>query len=193
MREERKKYRVQASTTTNTYVYCWVAAREALQRAQQHQAGSLYFLMMAGVFAAFTVEAFLNHLGQRKVRDWEAFERKLGPGEKLLLLKEILHLSVDQSTRPFQTLHDMVRLRDSLAHGKTVTVTSDLIVEDPHDESTRYPEPNWKKLCSLASVVRMVEDAAAMVRELNSQSGSKRDPFASPGHGSTGVTESGNA
>lgn len=147
--------------------------------------------MMAGVFAAFTVEAFLNHLGQRKVRDWEARERKLGPGEKFLFLKKVLHLSVDQSTRPFQTFHDMLQLRDALAHGKTVTVTSDLIVEDPHDESTRYPEPDWKKLCSLASVVRMVKDAEAMVRELNSQAGSTRDPFASPGHGSAGTTESG--
>jgi hypothetical protein len=147
--------------------------------------------MMAGVFAAFAVEAFLNHLGQRRVSDWEAFERKLGPREKLLLLKQALHLSVDQATRPFQTLNDMLRLRDALAHGKTVTVTSDMIVEDPYDESARYPAPNWKKLCSLASVARMVEDARAMVQELNSQSGSKRDPFVSPGHGSAGVTESG--
>jgi hypothetical protein len=67
--------------------------------------------MMAGIFAAFTVEAFLNHLGQHQVPDWEVFERKLGPREKLILLKRILHLYIDQGKRPFQTLDEMLKLR----------------------------------------------------------------------------------
>jgi len=145
--------------------------------------------MVAGVFAAFTVEGFLNHLGQRRVRDWEAFERKLEPREKLLLLQRVLHVSADQSTRPFQSLRHMLRLRDALAHGKTVSVTSDLVVENPRDEAARYPEPEWRKLCRLSSVARMVEDAEAMVRDLHAQTGSDRDPFASPGGGSAGVSE----
>ncbi|MFZ3253229.1 MAG: hypothetical protein WA133_02980 [Syntrophales bacterium] len=56
MMGERKKHRIQASTTTNTYVYCRIAACDALKKAQEEQQGWLYFAMMAGVFAAFTVE-----------------------------------------------------------------------------------------------------------------------------------------
>ncbi len=186
---QRKKYRIQASTTTNTYVYCWIAAREALKQAKQQESGRFYACMTAGVFSAFTIEAFLNHLGQRRVQEWKAFERKLGPYEKLILLKQMLHFSADTSKPPFQTLRDILRLRNSLAHGKTATVDTDLIVDDPSEEAVCYPEPDWKKLCSLSFVTRMVEDAEAMVRDLNTQSGSKRDPFASPGHGSSGVSE----
>jgi len=186
---ERKEYRIQASTTTNTYVYCRIAARDALKKAQEQQPGWFYFAMMAGVFATFTVEGYLNHLGQKRVRDWSELERKLGPREKLLLLRGMFHLSVDIARRPFQTLHDMLRLRDALAHGKTLTVTSDLVVGDPDDETARYPQPDWKKLCSLGSVERMVEDAEEMVRHLCAQSGSKRDPFVSPESGSSGVEE----
>jgi hypothetical protein len=185
----RKKYRIQASTTTNTYVYCRIAARDALKKAQEQQQGWFYFAMMAGVFAAFTVEGYLNHLGQKQVRDWSELERKLGPREKLLLLRDMLHLSVDIARRPFQTLRDMLRLRDALAHGKTLTVRSDRVVADPDDETARYPQPDWKKLCSLRSVGRMVEDAEKMVRHLCFHSGSKRDPFVSPGGGSSGVEE----
>lgn len=188
MSKKRKRYRVQASTTTNTYVYCWITAREALRRAQQHEAGSIYSCMTAGVFAAFTVEAFLNHLGQSRVQEWEVLERKLGPREKLLVLQQLLHLSVDHSKRPFQTLRDMLRLRDSLAHGKSETVTTDLVVEDPQDESVRSPEPDWKKLCALSSVARMVEDAEAMVRNLSEQSGWEGYPLDITGHGSTSVS-----
>ncbi len=185
----RKKYRIQASTTTNTYVYCRIAAHDALKKAQEQQPGWFYFAMMAGVFATFTVEGYLNHLGQKRVRDWSELERKLGPQEKLLLLRGMLHLSVDISRRPFQTLRDMLHLRDALAHGKTLTMTSDLMVGDPDDETAQYPQPDWKKLCSLSSVERMVEDAEKMVRHLCAQSGSKRDPFASLGSGSSGVEE----
>jgi hypothetical protein len=185
----RKKYRIQASTTTNTYVYCRIAARDALKKAQEKQQGWFYFAMMAGVFAAFTVEGYLNHLGQKRVRDWSELERKLGPREKLLLLRDMLHLSVDMARRPFQTLRDMLRLRDALAHGKTLTVPSDSVVGDPDDETARYPQPGWKQLCSLRSIERMVEDAEKMVRHLCAESGSKRDPFVSPGGGSSGVEE----
>ena len=189
MMGEQKKYRIQASTTTNTYVYSWIAARAALKKAQENQPGLFYFAMMAGVFATFTVEGYLNHLGQKRVRDWNEFERKLGPREKLLLLREMLHLSVDISRRPFQTLRNMLRLRDALAHAKTLTVKSSNVVNDQNDENALYPQPDWKKLCSLRSVERMVEDAEKMVRHLCKQSGSKRNPFASPESGTSGVEE----
>ncbi len=90
-------HRIQASSTTHTYAYCRIASRMALKSAQELQEGNLYPRMMAGVFAAFTIEAYLNHVGQRQVLDWDAFERKLGPREKLLFLQRVLHLSADQS------------------------------------------------------------------------------------------------
>ena len=61
------RFRVQASGTTNTYVYCWLAARKALKQADAKQPGYLYFCMMAAVFAAFAVEAYLNHVGARRI------------------------------------------------------------------------------------------------------------------------------
>ena len=83
----------------------------------------------------------------------------------------------------------MLRLRDALTHGKTVATPSDLVVGDRNDETAQYPEPDWKKLCSLGSVKRMVEDAEKMVRHLCVESGSKIDPFVIPGSGRSGVEE----
>lgn len=189
MMEGKKRYRVQSETTTNTYVYCWNTARRALEKARENKQGALYFKMMAGVFAAFTVEGYLNHLGQERVRVWSKLERKLGPQEKLLLLCDMLHLSVDTSSRPFQTLRDMMRLRDALAHGKTLTVKIDCVIKNPADEEARYPQPNWKKLCNLNSVERMVEDAEKIIRHLCAELKSKRDPFECSGSGSSKIEE----
>ena len=186
-RMTKKKWRVQASTTMKTYVYCRIAAQKALEHSKQHPTGSFYFNMMAATFAAFTVEGFLNDLGERKVADWSRLERRLAPKEKLLLLRQLLHLEVDKSRRPFQTLHDMLRVRDALAHGRTIETLSDEIVANPNDESASWPEPEWKKLCQPKSVARMVEDADLIVRDLNAQTGSNRDPFASPSGGWSGA------
>jgi len=187
-RPPKRRYRIQASGTTKSYVYCFEAARRALKHAEQVELGSFYFCMMAAVFAAFTVEAFLNHVGQKKVRDWEALEKKLGPWEKLLLLRQLRSWSVDEKTRPYRTLRlEMLRVRNALAHGKTVTVVQDRIVSRHPPDLEPWPEPQWKLLCALPTVKRMVEDAEGIVRDLNKQSGSSRDPFASPGHGSGGI------
>ena len=75
--------------------------------------------MAAGVFSAFTVEAYMNHLGQNQVAGWGILERKLSPREKLDFLSTALHFTVDWSRRPYQSFDVMLKLRDALAHGKT--------------------------------------------------------------------------
>jgi hypothetical protein len=81
MKKEQEE-QPQASSTTITYVFCLVAAQKALKRSQEVEQGNLYWRMMAGVFAAFTIEGYLNHLGQLLVLDWNDFERKSFAGWK---------------------------------------------------------------------------------------------------------------
>lgn len=188
-RKHGKQQRIKASSTTNTYVYCRVASRDALERAKAEPCGAFYFCMMAGVFAAFTVEGYLNHLGLTRVQDWATLERKLGPREKLLLLRQLLKLSVDESRRPFQTLHTMLQLRDALAHGKTEKVTTDQVVKGQLSPEDHWPDPKWKKLCTLAKAKQMVEDAEAIIRDLNSQTGSSLNPFGLLGSAWSGASE----
>ena len=175
----KKKIQVHSTSKTLTYTYCWVAASRALKIAQGVN-GTIYERMMAGVFAAFTVEAYLNHLGQSRIPNWSMLEKKLGPDDKLVVIQDWLHFRVDISRRPFQTLAQMMQLRNLLAHGKTEDTKSDRIVDDQQDESARYPQPKWKNLCSLQSVDRMVKDAEQMIRQLSASSGSKDgyDPLA---------------
>jgi hypothetical protein len=180
MKEDGKKFRVQASNTTKPYVYCFHAACEALEQAQKVETGNFYFRMMAGVFAAFTYEAYLNHIGQEHIREWGILEKTMNHKEKLRFLKQKLNFTTDPKQRPFQTLKDIYELRDSLAHGKTKTIKKDDIVNKSQVGSAEYPQANWKKLCALKSVTLMVEDVEAMVRSINTQLGSNREPFANP-------------
>jgi len=178
------RFRVSAEATTLTYVFCRAAAQRALRHAQENERGSFYFFMMAGVFAAFTVEAFLNHIGGMHLHSWAEIERRLGPREKLRLLAEVRGWSIDLGRRPFQTLRDVFRLRDALAHGRTATATAEFTVEGEAPDYVEPPVPEWRQLCSSSSCARLVEDAEAVVRDLWRQSDGTGDPFASSGHGS---------
>ena len=134
--------------------------------------------MMAGVFAAFTVEAYLNHISPKYVADWIKVERTTTPMEKLLLLKNLPRFSIDLSKRPFGTLRSMLQLRNALAHGKTETVRRERQGTKQPKRTELHPEPDWMTLCTLAKSKRFVEDAERMVLELQLQTGSSRNPFA---------------
>jgi hypothetical protein len=188
MKEDGKKFRVHASNTTNTYVYCFIAAKHAVEQAQKEELGRFYSCLAAGIFAAFTFEAYLNHIGQKCVRDWDVLERKLGPREKLILLQQLLKFTADQSQPPFQRLHDILYLRDSLAHGKTKTISKDISIEDHQVESVEYPQPNWKILCNLKSVKLMVDDVESIVRSIDKQFGLSHDPLISLEHSDSSIT-----
>jgi hypothetical protein len=135
--------------------------------------------MMAAAFSAFTVEAFLNHLGSKRLPEWNRIEWQLGPKDKLRLIKKKLALSIDLRRRPFSTFPTMLRVRNALAHGRTVAAVSMRSAGDLGD----WPEPEWKQLCRADLVARMVEDAEKIVREISELSGSRRNPFGSMGSG----------
>jgi hypothetical protein len=186
---DTSKYMRHSSSTTNTFVYCRIASRKALKIAETEKIGRFYFLMMAGVFATFTVEAFLNHIGQSKIEDWAIHERKLGPHGKLLLLQQHLKINIDESCRPYITLRSMIKMRNALAHGKTEMVKTERIIIPLEIDDDEYPEPEWRQLCSLPLIREMVEDSENIARDINKQIGNSIDPFISPGHGDSVVTK----
>lgn len=183
MNTEKMKYKVKASNTTNTYVYCFLTAKQSLEQARKKEDGYLYFCMAAGVFAAFAFEAYLNHIGLNKIKDWVLQEKKLGHKEKLKFLIKRLNININRNIRPFKTLNKIFELRDELAHGKTITKITEKTVKSSKVEQIEFPQVNWKKYCNLSSVEKIVEDVEEMILDINKQLGMTRDPFISPGHG----------
>lgn len=82
------------------------------------------------VFSAFTIEAYINSLGSRRIAFWGQLE-KLSWKAKI----EVLHSSVGQvadwGREPLQFASQIFRARDRLAHGKDETVSGPLC-DDHH-------------------------------------------------------------
>jgi hypothetical protein len=64
---------------------------------------------------AFSVEAFVNFVGDKKVTGWE--ERQ-GFYKKIKQISEVASIEFNEAVEPFFTLSQIKVLRDSMAHGK---------------------------------------------------------------------------
>jgi len=73
------------------------------------------------IFTAFSFEAYLNHIGPKIFSCWEALEI-LSPEGKLDIVCEKLQINIPKGNRPRQTVRELFKFRNNLAHGKTVTI-----------------------------------------------------------------------
>lgn len=173
----KKLVSVEGSRTIYTYAYLYEAARQSLMQAKSTEAGQSYNCMSTIVFCAFTLEAYFNHLGKQKLSSWTKIERKLGPKEKLALLLDIIDHTVDDSRKPFQTLIEIFKFRDALAHGKTEDVQFKSPQKMEEEGLPRDPQLFWESFCNIVNAERCVEDTASIVTELHKFAGKPHVPL----------------
>lgn len=79
-------------------------------------AGVYHDMMASLVFCAFAIEAKVNFVG------WKTFEEgwpERAPfDEKVRLLNKYLNCDLDKGKRPLQTVSKLMKLRNTLAHGR---------------------------------------------------------------------------
>jgi hypothetical protein len=168
----------------NTYAEIWSAATYFLEEGRTTQEGCYFHFMASLVFTAFALEAYLNHVGERLFRSWPALER-LSPSEKLDVIAEKLGVSIEYGTRPFQTVSQLFRFRNSLAHGKSLSLRS----EDPVSINTSTAEGRfasllqawWQENCTLESAERAQEDVENIITLFHAKAGMNDDLLFCPG------------
>lgn len=171
----RLTHRVEAERTVFTFAFLSAAGDHALSDGKARCEGSFFEWMTAAVFSAFSVEAYLNHLGPQRFKCWGELER-LSVEAKLSLILEDLGERPDFSRRPFQTVKMLLRLRNQLAHGKTERVEEETIQSLFPGERPRYPAAKWETLCTQEHAERFREDSVAVIRQIDEWSG-RANPF----------------
>ncbi len=73
------------------------------------------------VFAAFSIEAYINSVGSRKIIFWDQIER-LPWKQKVEILHANIGLTANWGEMPLQFARQVFGLRDRLAHGKPETI-----------------------------------------------------------------------
>jgi hypothetical protein len=74
------------------------------------------------VFSAFSIEAYINSVGSRKISFWEELER-LPWRSKVEILHSNLRKKADWGKDPLQFASQVFGIRDRIAHGKPETIS----------------------------------------------------------------------
>jgi len=109
--------------TNFTFAILYKAARSALEDARANPDGRDWKCLHCLVCTAFSLEAFLNHVGDERLGCWTDLERRLSPKDKVTLLLELAGTSPRWGQEPFQSFDKLLRYRNELAHGKTETLS----------------------------------------------------------------------
>ena len=115
-----EKFFIEEEAHSKTYVALDRIAWHLLDRAEHESEGRLLNLQAAAVFTAFTFEAYLNHVGQEEIAFWEEIDR-ISYHKKLAVITKQLGMKLDMSAQPGQTISELFKLRNNLAHGRTKT------------------------------------------------------------------------
>lgn len=177
--------------TTHTYAYMYNGAKCMLTLAEQDTKGQLYTIVGALIFCAFALEAYLNHLGKLRNKEWDEVEKKYSKFDKYKLFAKANQIDFDGfRTRPYVTLKELFEFRDRMAHGKTtedtINTRGDLI--DGHLPSLQA-DANWKSFATIEKARIAVTDVEKIINELHQANGYPEHPLSRFGLGVFGISD----
>lgn len=183
------KAQLRGRTTTIAFVYMHIGAKHMLGLAEASRDGQLYTLISSLVYSAFTLEAYVNHLGAMRHADWEETERKQALRKKYKRLAKEAGVKPDFNVRPYRALIDLFAFRDRMAHGRTTTEAVNKVIDA---DGPRLPQvasdPEWQAFVTIENARAAIEDVEALVKALHKESGYTGNPFARSGGGFYAVT-----
>lgn len=168
------KVRVTRAREVNTYAEMWHGSLVMRHTAEGLAAKSYFKIMASLIFAAFSLEAFLNHVGAHLFSSWDELER-LPPLGKLKVISEKLRISLDHGSRPIQTAVALLKFRNELAHGKTSRILlPEKVEEEPESDELLFTDAaldtDWEKFCNAEQLKRVHEDLDKLFRDIHSKS-----------------------
>lgn len=127
--------------------------------------------MTSMAFCAFTLEAYLNHLGSIRFDFWAPLKRKLSPKEKLEVVSENLKFYTDKGSPPWETFRLIFKLRPLLVHAETESLTFEGEFEVEDDLVFPIPLTEWEEFMALEKGQQFLDDTKLMIMELAEKAG----------------------
>ena len=159
-----------------TFVGLNHGAKVLLQKSLDTAKGSYYTTMGSLLLKAFTFEAYLNHLGDIKLKFWAEIEA-IKVMEKYAVLCKKLNVVPDFSKRPYQTLSALFKFRNAIAHGKSCILRAEKEVSANDEPYQHTPKAHWEEYCTEKNAKRAETDVETVIKELHNAAGLGDYPF----------------
>lgn len=150
-----------------TYSEHWHTSNTLLQRGIENPKGSYHQFLGSILFTAFSLEAFLNHVGEDIFKSWGELE-KLSTKGKIDVIGEKLGVAVDYGRPPWQAVPEIIGIRNKVAHGKNELLQDErMLTVDTYDEKMgeilRAP---WQNYATQSNAERARTQVEAICRAI---------------------------
>jgi len=168
-----RKVEVSSRREVFTYTEFWHTSYCLIELAKEDPKGSTHQFRASLVFTAFAFEAYLNHIGPKIFKSWDALER-LSPKNKTNVIAEKIGVVVDFGQMPFQIIRELFKFRNDIAHGKSVVLEGkDIVALEKFNENPHYLElrTEWEQSCTLENAENSRVQIEAVVHILHEAAG----------------------
>jgi hypothetical protein len=147
----------------------WAIVEEQATLAKERERDWSHAALISMVFAFHAMEAYLNYVGLRLApeiwSDEKKYFAKSGFNGRLREVMERSGLSWNPGKRPLQTVLQLKKLRDAIAHGKPEKLAGNVV----HAEDAAAPYPKFKlrpMFTPKSKMERAVHDVEQLANEI---------------------------
>lgn len=187
MATRRVRALVKHSRNVNTFAELSHANLVLLENTEQRREGWFYECLTTIVVAAFKFEAYLNHVGKAIFPSYWSEMERLSHKQKRKIICAHLHIVEADGERPWNTLGDLFRFRNCVAHGKSEILDPPEVAESGEIEELRRKMPlaEWEERCTIEFAERAYEDTEAIMRQIHLAAGLNKAELLRSGHSYT--------
>jgi len=166
-----------------TYAEHWATAGCLLDRADREKRGSYHQYLACITFTAFTLEAFLNHIGEELFDSWRDDLEQDSVRGKIQIITDKVGLDVDYGVTPWQVVPELGAFRNKVAHGKNERLFEEIILPlDKYDEHLNvFLKSDWQKTATMKNAKRIKKLVAEVCLKIWVASGNSEDTLFAQG------------
>ena len=167
--------RIEGKRTVHAHTALRAVSWYANELAKSNSQARLNHIVTSMLFDAFTIEAYLNHLGSLSFSFWPPLKRRLSARDKLDVICDHLGLQPDFGSPPWQSMRFIFELRNLLAHAETEVVPFEGELDGEELILRKWPKAKWEEFLSVDRCQRYLDDTKAMIKVLATAAGISTD------------------
>ena len=149
-----------------SYKHTLTIAEQMMKQAQNNEDVEWHNSISTIMFCAFSLEGFLNHIGDELINEWNELYENLKPKAKLVLLTDKYNIKVDFGKTPFQSFKIIFEIRNQLAHPKTKKhINSKYKLKI--NENVAWDANRWEIYANLIDAEKIFNDTKQIIDELS--------------------------
>lgn len=150
-----------------SYKYTITIAESMLEQAKNDREWSNSISTI--LFCAFSLEGFLNHIGDELVENWNSSYEKLEPKKKLTFLTDKYNIKINFGNSPFQSFKVIFGIRNLLAHPKTKEHNKTSKFQLKISNTKKWDADIWEIYANLKNAEKILNDTKQIIDELSNK------------------------